>query len=129
MAEQKTPRSPIKAVGQLNRLTMFADIRKVGSLSPSLRPPSRPLDAISGVRPSSGAATPEKDTASEISDTRVRAQVAAAEDSRTPVKSLSPLRERKGVKGTGGFENQQVTVVRNASAAKSPKTTISRLNQ
>jgi len=40
---------------------------------------------FSGVRPSSGADTLENDTAWEISDWLERAEVAAAEDGRTPV--------------------------------------------
>jgi len=37
------------------------------------------------VRPASGAETPQKDAAAEISDPLERAEVAAAEDGRTPV--------------------------------------------
>src|SRR6266496_21204 len=40
---------------------------------------------FSGVRPSSGAETLENDSACEISDSLERAEVAAAEDGRTPV--------------------------------------------
>jgi len=40
---------------------------------------------LSGVRPSSGAETLEKDAACEMSDILERAEVAAAEDGRTPV--------------------------------------------
>jgi len=40
---------------------------------------------LSGVRPSSGAETLENHAASEMSDTLEPAEVAAAEDGRTPV--------------------------------------------
>src|SRR5213593_4040207 len=55
---------------------------------------SRGQYVVSGVRPSSGAETLENDATCEISDTLERAEVAAAEDGRTPV-------NRYGGKGRG----------------------------
>jgi len=49
-----------------------------------------PWYAFSGVRPSSGAETPANEANSEMSDTLERAEVAAAEDGRTPVNRYSP---------------------------------------
>jgi len=51
------------------------------------------LDVSNGVRPSSGAAMQENDATCEISETRERAGVAAAEDGRTPVNRYSGLAE------------------------------------
>ena len=44
---------------------------------------------FSGVRPSSGAETLENETAFEVSDALEPAEVAAAEDGRTPVNRYS----------------------------------------
>ncbi len=49
------------------------------------------MDLFSGVRPSSGAETLEKDATCEISDSLEHAEVAAAEDGRTPLNTYRSI--------------------------------------
>ena len=57
---------------------------------------------LGGVRPSSGAETLENDSACEISDSLERAEVAAAEDGRTPVNRYARPRHVVGKNSTRG---------------------------